>query len=121
MATATISERELAFLLYEVLDTAGLLRRERYAEHSREVFDATLETARQLAEDLLAPHLREGDENEPQFENGRARLVAPTRAAWQAIADAGFLSAHWGSTPKPAEISDGCQNRMNLSDACGHA
>ena len=33
MATATISERELAFLLYEVLDTAGLLRRERYAEH----------------------------------------------------------------------------------------
>ena len=95
MATATISERELAFLLYEVLDTAGLLRRERYAEHSREVFDATLETARQLAEDLLAPHLREGDENEPQFENGRARLVAPTRAAWQAIADAGFLSAHW--------------------------
>ena len=43
----------------------------------------------------LPPHLREGDENEPQFENGRARLVAPTRAAWQAIADAGFLSAHW--------------------------
>jgi YVTN family beta-propeller protein len=26
-----------------------------------------------------------------------------------------------GSKPKPAEISDGCQNRMNLSDACGHA
>ncbi len=95
MASTTVSEREFAFLLYEVLDTASLLRRERYADHSREVFDATLETARQLAEDLLAPHLREGDEHEPQFDNGRTRLVPPTRTAWQAIADAGFLSAHW--------------------------
>lgn len=92
---STISELELAFLLYEFLDTDSLLRRARYAEHSREVFDATLETARQLGEDLLAPHLREADESEPEFVAGQARLVAPTRAAWHAIADAGFLSAHW--------------------------
>ena len=91
----TISERELAFLLYEFLDTESLLRRERYADHSREVFDATLETARQLAEDLLAPHLREGDEHEPAFVDGRAQLIAPTGAAWRAIAEAGFLNAHW--------------------------
>ena len=92
---STISERELAFLLYEFLDTESLLRRERYADHSREVFDATLETARQLAEDLLAPHLRDGDEHEPQFVDGQVRLIPPTKVAWQAIADAGFLSAHW--------------------------
>lgn len=92
---STISERELAFLLYEFLGTESLLQRERYADHSREVFNATLETARQLAEDLLAPHLRESDENEPKFVGEQARLVAPTRAAWQAVADAGFLSAHW--------------------------
>ena len=91
----TISERELEFLLYEFLDTESLLRRERYADHSREVFDATLETARQLAEDLLAPHLREGDEHEPAFVGGRAQLIAPTGAAWRAIAEAGFLNAHW--------------------------
>ena len=91
----TISERELEFLLYEFLDSESLLQRPRYTEHSREVFNATLETARQLAEDLLAPHLRQGDEDEPTFVEGRARVVAPTRAAWQAIADAGFLSAHW--------------------------
>jgi hypothetical protein len=36
----------------------------------------------------------------------------PTIVQWISI---------WGSKPKPAEISDGCQNRMNLSDACGHA
>lgn len=91
----TISERELDFLLYEFLDTESLLQRERYADHSREIFNATLETARQLAEDLLAPHLREGDEQEPQFQDGRAEVTAPTRAAWKAISDAGFLNAHW--------------------------
>ena len=91
----TISERELDFLLYEFLDTESLLQRERYADHSREVFNATLETARQLAQDLLAPHLREGDEDEPKFLEGRARTIEPTKVAWRAIADAGFLSAHW--------------------------
>lgn len=91
----TISERELEFLLYEFLNTESLLQRPRYAEHSREVFNATLETARQLAEALFAPHLRQGDEEEPAFIDGRATVVAPTRAAWRAAADAGFLSAHW--------------------------
>lgn len=91
----TISERELQFLLYEFLDTESLLRRERYTEHSREVFDATLEAARELAEELLAPHLRQGDEEEPVFIAGRAEVAVPTRAAWQAMADAGFLRAHW--------------------------
>lgn len=91
----TISERELDFLLYQFLDTESLLQRERYADHSREVFDATLETARHLAEDLLAPHLREGDEHEPQFDSGHAAVIAPTKIAWRAIADAGFLNAHW--------------------------
>ncbi|TAL01140.1 MAG: acyl-CoA dehydrogenase [Rhodospirillaceae bacterium] len=92
---STISERELEFLLYEFLDTESLLQRQRYAGHSREVFNATLETARQMAEALLAPHLRQGDAEEPTFIDGRAKVVAPTRAAWQAVADAGFLSAHW--------------------------
>ena len=91
----TISERELEFLLYEFLNTDSLLQRPRYAEHSREIFNATLETARQLAEELLAPHLRQGDEEEPEFVEGSARVVAPTRAAWRAVAEAGFLSAHW--------------------------
>lgn len=93
--SATISEQELSFLLYEFLNTKSLLARERYADHSREVFDATLETARQLAENLLAPHLREGDEHEPQYVDGQAHLVSPTKIAWQAVAKAGFLSAHW--------------------------
>src|ERR1700724_126885 len=76
----TISERELQFLLYEFLDTESLLQRERYTELSREVFDATLDAARELAEELLATHLRQGDEEEPAFIPGRAEGVGPTGA-----------------------------------------
>lgn len=90
-----ISSRDQAFLLYELLDTEALLARPRYAEHSREVFAATLETARQIAEDLLAPHNARGDANEPTFDGERISLIAETKLAWDAVAEAGFLSAHW--------------------------
>ncbi|MDE2369305.1 MAG: acyl-CoA dehydrogenase [Burkholderiales bacterium] len=93
--TTTISERELEFLLYEFLDTEALLQRPRYAEHSREVFDATLATARRIAEERFAPYLRQGDEQEPSFVDGRAEVMAPNGPAWRALAEAGFLNAHW--------------------------
>src|SRR5260370_36501885 len=90
-----ISEPELAFLLYEVLGTERLLDRPRYAACSRYACDATIEVARRLATDQFAPHNRDGDENEPQFENGAAKVLPQTGAAWRSFAEAGFLSAHW--------------------------
>ncbi|MFW5825234.1 MAG: acyl-CoA dehydrogenase N-terminal domain-containing protein, partial [Marinobacter sp.] len=44
-----LNDRDLEFQLYEVLDTESLLQRPRYAEHDREIFDATLNTAREIA------------------------------------------------------------------------
>lgn len=91
----TISEREFEFLLYEFLNTEELLLRERYSEHSRGIFDATLQAARELAQDVFAPHLQEGDQHEPQYVQEAARVSPSTRDAWKALANAGFLSAHW--------------------------
>ena len=93
--TTLLNDRDLRFLLYEFLDTEALLKRPRYAEHARETFDATLETARQIAADMFAPHLAKGDANEPRFDGERVHLVPETKAAWDAFAQAGFLSAHW--------------------------
>jgi butyryl-CoA dehydrogenase len=90
-----ISERELAFLLYEVLDTERLLERPRYGDCSRYAFDATIEAARRLATEQFAPHNHDGDENEPRFENGAAKVLPQTGVAWRSFAEAGFLSAHW--------------------------
>ncbi|MGO9429334.1 acyl-CoA dehydrogenase [Rhodoblastus sp.] len=92
---ALLNERDLQFLLYEFLDAEALLARPRYADCSREVFDATLETARQMAEEVFAPHNAKGDANEPRFDGGRVHMIPETKAAWDAFAEAGFLSAHW--------------------------
>lgn len=90
-----LSERDLAFHLYELLDTEALLRRERYADLSREVFDATLDTARRIAEQRFAPHLARGDAHEPTFDGTAVTLIPETKLAWDAFAEAGFLNAHW--------------------------
>ena len=92
---ATINQREFSFLLYEFLDTEKLLERPRYAEHSRDIFDSMLETANRIATDFFAPHNAKGDEHEPVFEAGRAKVIPEAAKAWRAFADAGFLSAHW--------------------------
>jgi len=93
--TRLISERELAFLLYEVLDTEKLAGRARYADYSRDAFDAILAAARRLAVDHFSSHYHKGDEHEPRFESGAVSVIEETGAAWRAFADAGFLSAHW--------------------------
>ena len=59
------SQRDLDFLLYEWLDAESLTARPRYTDHSRETFDAAMNTSRQIATDLFAPHNKKSDANEP--------------------------------------------------------
>ncbi|WP_290648645.1 acyl-CoA dehydrogenase [Aquisalimonas sp.] len=107
-----INSRDLRFQLYELLGVEALTQRERFTEHSRETFDAALETARQIAEEQFAPHNRKGDENEPVFRNGAAETIPETKAAWRAFADAGFLAAHHdaedGGMQLPTTIQQAC-------------
>ena len=84
MSEMLLSSRNLAFELYEVLDAEGLTQRERFAEHTRETFDAAIDTARNIAEKYFAPHNRKGDENEPRYEDGQAILI-PFHSGYELI------------------------------------
>ena len=95
MTEQLINDRELEFLLYEFLDTAQLLQRPRYREHSQEIFRATLNTARTIAEKYFADHYTKGDANEPTFDGEQVHLIEETKRAWDAFAEAGFLAAHY--------------------------
>lgn len=95
MSTPLLNERDLEFLLYEFLDTEQLTERPRYCDHSKEVFDSILDTARTVAERYFAPHNAKGDAQEARFVNGEIDIIPETRAAWKAFADAGFLAAHY--------------------------
>ena len=69
-----LSRRDLDFLLYEWLDVESLTKRDRFAEHSRDTFDAALDLAAQVATEQFAPHNRRNDLEEPRFEDGRGVL-----------------------------------------------
>ncbi len=87
-----ISRRDVDFLLYEWLNVTALTSRPRFAEHSRETFDAVLDLAEKLATEQFAPHNRLSDTEEPRVVDGRVWTPAPVRAAIEAFARAGFLS-----------------------------
>ncbi len=92
MSLSRLNPRDLEFQLYEVLDVESLTARARYAEHSRETFDAVLATARALAEEHFQPHHRESDEHEPFMRDGRVVTPPAVRTALAAMAEAGFIA-----------------------------
>ena len=121
MTETLLSARNLAFELYEVLDAEALTRRERFAEHSRETFDAALTTARTIAEKYFAPHNRKGDENEPRYENGEALLIPEVKPAVDAFLEAGFLNANRdfeaGGMQLPTLLSQACFAHFQAANA----
>ena len=88
----------LDFLLYDWLDAAALAQRERFAEHSRETFDAVMDTCERIAREKYAPFNRLVDTEEPRTEpcaDGSLRVLLPqaTHEARQAYAESGMLAA----------------------------
>jgi alkylation response protein AidB-like acyl-CoA dehydrogenase len=93
MSDKGLSRRDLDFVLYEWLGVTTLSARPRYAEHSRETFDAALDTFAQVAADHFAPHNRSNDVNEPAYADGAVRVNPPIHAALAAFAAAGLGAA----------------------------
>ncbi|MER7335038.1 MULTISPECIES: acyl-CoA dehydrogenase N-terminal domain-containing protein [unclassified Micromonospora] len=60
-SSALLSRRDLRFLLHDWLEVTRLTERPRYAEHSRETFDAVLDLAERVATERFAPHTRAAD------------------------------------------------------------
>ncbi len=88
----------LQFLLYNWLSVDQLAQRPRFADHSRETFDAVLDTCERIAREKYAPFNRLVDTQEPRTEPdgaGGLRVVLPqaTHDAHRAYVDSGMLSA----------------------------
>ena len=83
----------LDFLLYQWLDAESLNQRERFADHSRETFDAVFDTCERIAREKYAPFNRLVDTQEPHFDGETVILPQATHDAHQAYAGSGMLSA----------------------------
>ena len=83
----------LDFLLYDWLKVDRLSARERFSEHSRETFDAVLDTCEKIAREKFAPFNRLADTEEPRFDGERVHLPAATHEALAAYVGSGMLAA----------------------------
>lgn len=112
MADQLIPRRELEFQLYEVLDTEALCEHERFSEHSREIFNATLDTAEKLAEDLFLPHNAKADIQEPTFDGKKVTMLDDVKRAFDHYREAGFIAGHFdfedGGMQLPDTVMKAC-------------
>ena len=83
----------LDFLLNDWLKTTDLTQRPRFADHSRETFDAVLDTCERIAREKFAPFNRLVDVEEPRFDGEKVILPQATHDAAKAYAESGMLSA----------------------------
>ncbi len=83
----------LDFLLYDWLDAESLNKRDRFSDHSRETFDAVLDTCERIAREKYAPFNRTVDTQEPRFDGEKVILPQATHDAHKAFVDSGMMSA----------------------------
>lgn len=83
----------LDFLLYDWLQAERLAERPRHADHSRETFDAVLDTCERIAREKYAPFNRLVDTQEPQFDGEKVILPQATHEAHRAYVESGMVSA----------------------------
>ena len=85
-----INQRDLDFLVYEFFNCEALTQRERYSEHNRETFDATIDLARRIAEDKFMPIQKKVDEIEPTFDGETVTMVPEIKDAIDTVIQSGL-------------------------------
>ena len=112
MTDTLIDRRDLAFQLYEVLDTENLTTRERFSEHNRDTFDAVIETAEKIAREKFATHNSAADKDEPKFVDGAVEMLPAVKEAFDAYAEAGFIAGRYdydlGGMQLPESVMAAC-------------
>jgi alkylation response protein AidB-like acyl-CoA dehydrogenase len=120
-ASPLTDRRHLDFTLYEMLGVERLTAYPRFAEHSRDTFDAAIELAHQIAVEKFLPHNRKGDLNEPRMVDGKVELIPEIAEAMDAFNGAGFCAAladyEQGGMQLPFVVTQACDSLFSAANA----
>ncbi|CAA0111530.1 3-methylmercaptopropionyl-CoA dehydrogenase [Zhongshania aliphaticivorans] len=109
MTAAILSERDIQFMLYELFDAESLIERSRYEDHSKETFNAAINTAQQIAAKYFVPIRKKVDEQQPTFDGKKVTMIPEIKVAVDAAIEAGFVSStadyDYGGMQLPLMIS----------------
>lgn len=107
-----LSAPDIDFLLYDWLKVEELCDRQRFSDHSREVFDSVLAASEELAKEQFAPHARKSDLNEPTFDGTTVTLIPEIKTALDQFSGIGLLSATMdesvGGIQLPQTVAKAC-------------
>jgi alkylation response protein AidB-like acyl-CoA dehydrogenase len=99
MAEYIIDERDVKFVLYEMLDVAQLTKSEKFGGFGKEDFDMVLESAWKLARTTLSAANADGDEHGAHLVDGVVKMPKSHHAAYKAYREGG-----WGATTADPEF-----------------
>ncbi|AUX45057.1 acyl-CoA dehydrogenase [Sorangium cellulosum] len=94
-----LNDRDVDFLLYEVLDAPRLAELPYFAEHSRDTFDLYLRSCRRLAREVLFPAYKPMDAAPPVFEGGAVKVHPALPELIRPLVELGTIAA-----TRPAEV-----------------
>ncbi|HEX9491168.1 MAG TPA: acyl-CoA dehydrogenase N-terminal domain-containing protein, partial [Stellaceae bacterium] len=84
--------REYRFVLQELFDVGELAKLPGYEEATPDVFEAVLEEGAKIAEEVLFPLNRSGDEEGCTYENGTVRTPKGFKAAYALFRQGGWTA-----------------------------
>jgi len=99
MPNPLLSDRDVAFVLHELLDVGSLCRLPHFRDHSPETFDLYLKSARRLAREVLLPSYRALDEAPARLEGGAVKVHPALREIYPQLVALGIIAAS-----RPAEV-----------------
>lgn len=108
--TDVLSRCDIDFLLYEWLDVTSLTSRTRFAEHSKDTFDAVLDLSANIAHKHFATHNKKADAQEPTLRSdGTIDMIDEVKTALAAYAASGLMAGQFdesvGGMQLPATVA----------------
>ena len=113
-ANVLLRDRDVDFLLYEMLDAPALTALPAFAEHSKDTFDLYLRSVRRLAREVLYPAYKPMDEQPARVERGAVVTHPRMKEIWGQLVELGVISA-----TRPASVG-GQQLPLTVA-TLGHA
>ena len=84
--------RNIQFLLHEVLKTEELTQYPYFADHSRETFDMAIDTAYQMAREVLWPTFQTCDREEVHFDGEKVTVPECLHEIWRLCKEGGWFA-----------------------------
>ncbi|AFK02989.1 acyl-CoA dehydrogenase domain-containing protein [Emticicia oligotrophica DSM 17448] len=109
MANHFFNKRNVDFLLYEVHDAESLTKHTRFADHTKETFDMTIDAATQIADNLMFPFVKDVDKNQPELKDGQVTVHPAIKDYLKALGESGIIGADFdyedGGAQMPVTIT----------------